>query len=114
MKESLMHIVEEIINAVPVFERNNFRGIEARLHGDFNSNVSTFWLINRDKNIGTMYGHDEAKKYGRVIPRNSRNAVELLSNNVGTPFNIGNCHFMMSNKADLVNRKISLLGDSHE
>ena len=23
MKESLMHIVEDIINAVPVFERNN-------------------------------------------------------------------------------------------
>ena len=114
MKESLMHIVEDIINAIPVFERNNFRGIEARLHGDFNSNIATFWLTNQTKNIGTMYGHDDAKKFGRVIPRNSRNAIDLLSNEVGTPFNIGMCHFMLSNKADLVNRKISLLEDSHE
>ena len=44
MKESLMHIVEDIINAVPVFERNNFRGIVARLHGDFNSKIATYWL----------------------------------------------------------------------
>ena len=39
MKESLMHIVEDIINAIPVFERNNFRGIVARLHGNFNSSM---------------------------------------------------------------------------
>ena len=113
MKESLMHIVEDIINAIPVFERNNFRGIVARLHGNFNSSIATYWLTTGSRNV-SMYGHDDAKAFGQIIPRNSRNAIDLLSNEVGTPFNRGMCYFMLSNKADLVNRKISLLEDSHE
>ena len=112
MKESLMHIVEDIINAVPVFERNNFRGIVARLHGDFNSRIATYWLTTGSRNV-TMYGHDDAKAFGQIIPKNSRNAIDLLSNEVGTPIDIGMSHFMMSNKADLVNRNISLIDDSH-
>ena len=112
MKESLMHIVEDIINAVPVFERNNFRGIVARLHGDFNSRIATYWLTTGSRNV-TMYGHDDAKAFGQIIPKNSRNAIDLLSNEVGTPINRGMSHFMMSNKADLVNRNISLIDDSH-
>ena len=112
MKESLMHIVEDIINAVPVFERNNFRGIVARLHGDFNYKIATYWLTTGSRNV-TMYGHDDAKAFGQIIPKNSRNAIDLLSNEVGTPINRGMSHFMMSNKADLVNRNISLIDDSH-
>ena len=112
MKETLTHIVEDIINAIPVFERNYIRGIEARLHGDFNSKIATYWLTTGRRNM-SMYGLDDVNAFGQIIPKNSRNAIDLLSNEVGTPIKRGMCHFMMSNKSDLVNRTISLLDDSH-
>lgn len=110
-RESLIEIVEELAKLEPAKKKYNFKvGVVARLHGCFNANYDTFWFMNGSAN-SSMYGKDDLKALGQFVPKNSRNAVDILNSELGTTITRGRNKFLMFNKSDFENKSISLLGD---
>lgn len=118
MKETIYHVAEVIKEALPEYRRN-YIPVVARVHGSFDGSVDTYWFIVGSMNH-SMISMPELKKYGVVVPRNSRIATEILNKQLGSDIeytaknNIKRLvthHIVASSKADIANHEISIMDD---
>ena len=121
MKETLYQVAEAISEAQPEY-RKKYIPVVARVHGCFDGNTDTFWLLNGQKNY-SMLSVEGLKKYGQLVPKNSFIATRILNSELGVDIEyklknnikrLVDHHIMATTKADLENREISIWGDSQK
>ena len=81
MKETLYQVAEAISEAQPEY-RKKYIPVVARVHGCFDGNTDTFWLLNGQKNY-SMLSVEGLKKYGQLVPKNSFIATRILNSELG-------------------------------
>ena len=121
MKETLYQVAEAISEAQPEY-RKKYIPVVARVHGCFDGNTDTFWLLNGQKNY-SMLSVEGLKKYGQLVPKNSFIATRILNSDLGVDIEyklknnikrLVDHHIKATTKADLENREISIWGDSQK
>ncbi len=121
MKETLYQVAEAISEAQPEY-RKKYIPVVARVHGCFDGNTDTFWLLNGQKNY-SMLSVEGLKKYGQLVPKNSFIATRILNSELGVDIEyklknnikrLVDHHIKATTKADLENREISIWGDSQK
>ena len=122
MKESLIQIASNIKTGEETFRREHFSSVVARVHGEFDGNVKTYWLVMRQLNQ-SMYGRDSLSRLGVYIPRNSNIATRILNDELGVPIEYTTRNnikreikhkIVAENKSDLANKSIELVDDSQK
>ena len=118
MKETIYQVAGVIKEALPEYRRN-YIPVVARVHGSFDGSIDTYWFLVGSMNR-SMISMPELKKYGVVVPRNSRIATEILNRQLGSDIeytaknNIKRLvthHIVASSKADIENHEISIMDD---
>lgn len=118
MKETIYQVAEAVKDALPEF-RHNYIPVVARVHGSFDETVKTYWFLVNSMNY-SMMSIPELKKYGQLVPRNSFIATKILNGDLGVDINyqmrnnikkLVDHHIMVTSKANIVNREISIWGD---
>ena len=122
MKESLYQIATNIKLGQETFKRENFGPVVARVRGEFDGSVKTYWFLMRQMNQ-SLYGRDALSNLGFFVPRNSNIATKILNGELGEPIEyttinkikrVVNHRIVTENKSDLSNRSIELLDDSQK
>lgn len=67
MKENLIQIASNIKTGEETFSREHFTSVVARVHGEFDGNVKTYWFVMRQLKQ-SMYGRDALSNLGIYIP----------------------------------------------
>lgn len=118
MKETIYQVAEIIKETLPEYRRN-YIPVVARVHGCFDGSIDSYWFLVGSMNR-SMISMPELKKYGVVVPRNSRIATEILNRQLGSDIeytaknNIKRLvthHIVVSSKADIENHEISIMDD---
>jgi hypothetical protein len=122
MKENLIQIASNIKTGEETFSREHFTSVVARVHGEFDGNVKTYWFVMRQLKQ-SMYGRDALSNLGIYIPRNSSIATRILNEELGVPIEYTTLNnikrqvkhrIIAENKSDLANRSIELVDDSQK
>lgn len=122
MKESLYQIASNIKQGQETFKREKFGPVVARVRGEFDGSVKTYWFVMRQMNQ-SLYGRDALKNLGIYVPRNSNIATRILNEELGEPIEyttlnnikrVVNHRIVAENKSDFSNRSIELMGDSQK
>ncbi len=121
MKETLYDVATAISEAKPKYNKEHIP-VVARVNGVFDGFEKKYWFIMGEQNY-SMYTLQHLKKYGVLVPRNSRIATEILNNEIGTDIEYlqtnnlqrqQNHHIKAESKADLENCLITINGDNQK
>lgn len=115
MSESLIDIVTNISVALPTFSRNRLYNVAARVNGDFDGDIKTYWFL-VGNNTRSLIGNKELAYFGHYVPRNSRVATKILNNELGAPIEyeclnhykrMQSHRLVIFNRSDLENKTIA-------
>lgn len=115
MKETLIEIVKTI-DACETARRGTGISPVARVHCNWDGKDETVWFTNGNQ---PYYRYPEVEKYGRFVSKNSRIAIKMQTNEVGSPFDYSTenkgtqgHHIEIENRSDFQNRTITIAGDN--
>ena len=118
MKETLYQVADAVRLAAPEYQRESIP-VVARIRGNFDGTENTYWLYVGDRNQSLIHNR-ELLRFGGLMRRNSDIATRILNEQLGFEIRyqttskikkvVNHC-IIAASKADMVNRKISLVGD---
>lgn len=121
MNETIFEVVSQLVEAHPQYKKA-YIPVAARVHGNFDGIEDTYWFLVGQMNK-SMYEHEELKRFGHLVSRNSYIATRILNEEIGTEleYTLKNRikrmvqhHVCATSKADLGNHTIYVLDDTRE